>query len=76
MRSDLIVHNASQLVTCASGGKPKRATAMLDVGIIEDGAVAVTNGKIVGVSTSLEILRDFQADEMIDAVGTQGVEEF
>lgn len=69
MKVDLIIHNAGQLVTCASGGKPKRGAEMLDVGIIEDGAVAVVNGKFVGVGKSLEILREFQADEMIDAEG-------
>ena len=69
MKVDLIVHNAGQLVTCASGGKPKRSAAMLDVGIIEDGAVAVSGGKIVGVGSSVDILRDFLADEMIDAEG-------
>ena len=64
---DLIIFNAGQLVTCASGGKPKRGTAMLDVGIIENGAVAVSGGKIVGVGGSNEILSEFQSDNMIDA---------
>ena len=64
---DLIIFNAGQLVTCASGGKPKRGTAMLDVGIIENGAVAVSGGKIVGVGVSNEILSEFQSDNMIDA---------
>lgn len=66
---DLIIHNAGQLVTCASGAKPKRGTAMLDVGIIADGAVAITAGKFVGVGTSTEILREFQSDEIIDSDG-------
>src|SRR6266581_52201 len=69
MKADLIIHNAAQLVTCASGGKPKRGAAMLDVGIVEDGAVAVGGGKIVGVGTSLEILREFTADDIVDADG-------
>ena len=66
---NLIIHNAGQLVTCASGGKPKRGLSMLDVGIIENGAVAVADGKIVGVGNSNEILRKFDADQHIDAVG-------
>src|SRR5256885_586155 len=69
MNVDMIVANAGQLVTCASGGKAKRGAAMLDVGIIEDGAVAVADGKIVGVGTSLEILREFQSDQIVDAEG-------
>src|SRR5258706_1909692 len=68
-QADLIIHNAGQLVTCASGGKPKSGAAMLDVGIIEDGAVALAEGKIVGVGPSLDILREFQSDDIIDAGG-------
>ncbi len=67
MHADLILYNAGQLVTCASGGGPKRRTEMQDVGIIENGAVAVTDGKIVAVGSSVDILRDYSADEMIDA---------
>ncbi len=67
--ADLIIHNAGQLVTCASGGKPKRGADMLDVGIIDDGAVAVAGGKIVAVGPSLELLRDFNAGEIFDAEG-------
>ena len=67
--ADLIVHGAGQLVTCASGGSPKRGAAMLDCGIIEDGAVAVVNGKIAAVGNVEEILADFESSEMIDANG-------
>ena len=69
MEADLIIHNAAQLVTCASGGKPKRGAEMLDVGLIENGAVAITNGKFVAVGTSNEIFREFQSDNMSDAEG-------
>ena len=68
-QADLIIHNAGQLVTCASGGKPKRGAALLDVGIIEDGAVAIAGGAFIGVGPSLSILRDFQSERMIDAEG-------
>lgn len=64
---DLIVHNAGQLVTCASPGEPKRSAAMRDVGIIADGAVAVAGGTFVGVGTTQQILTAFSSDEMIDA---------
>lgn len=69
MKADLIVYNAGQLVTCASGGRPKRGAEMQDVGIIEDAAVAVVDGKIVGVGLSAAILRDFTSDESFDAGG-------
>ncbi len=66
---DLIIHNAGQLVTCASGGMPKRGAAMQDVGTIADGAVAINGGKFVGVGTSSEMFSAFTADETIDAEG-------
>ncbi len=68
-QTDLIVHNAGQLVTCASAAKPKRGSDMLDVGMIENGAVAIRDGKFVGVGTSSDILRDFKADHVIDTKG-------
>ncbi|HEV7699781.1 MAG TPA: imidazolonepropionase [Pyrinomonadaceae bacterium] len=69
MDADLIIHNAGQLLTCASGDKPKRGADMLDVGIIVDGAVAMSGGKVVGVGSSMDVLRQFVASEMVDAGG-------
>ncbi len=42
---------------------------MLDVGLIENGAVAIAEGKIVAVGTTPEIVRYHSADKMIDAEG-------
>ncbi|MFT3745435.1 MAG: imidazolonepropionase [Pyrinomonadaceae bacterium] len=67
--ADLIIHNAGQLVTCASGGKPKRGADMLDVGIIAGGAVAIAESKIIGVATTEEILSGFRSEKMLDAEG-------
>lgn len=67
--ADLIIHNAGQLVTGASGGRPKRGAAMLDVGIIESGAVAVVDGKISAVGSSSEIISSHPSDNVIDAEG-------
>ncbi|MEO6051692.1 MAG: imidazolonepropionase [Pyrinomonadaceae bacterium] len=68
--ADLIVHNAGQLVTCASGGKPKRGAAMLDVGMIENGAITVADGKFIGVGKSSDIVGSFSSDNVIDADGS------
>ena len=65
--SELIVHNAGQLITCASGGKLKRGDVMLDVGTIENGAVAVSDGKIIGFGKSIEILESYSSENVIDA---------
>ncbi len=69
MKVDSIITNAAQLVTCASNGKAKRGAAMQDVGIIENGALAVNNGKIVGVGKSDEITTHFASANTIDADG-------
>lgn len=68
-QADLIIHNAGQLVTCASRGKPKRRDAMRDVGIIGNGAVAIIEGKFASIGTSADIFREWTADVMIDAEG-------
>jgi imidazolonepropionase len=68
-QADLIIHNVGQLVTCASGGKPKRGVEMLDVGIINDGAVAVAAGEVVAVGTSAEIIASYSSDDIIGADG-------
>lgn len=67
--ADLIIYNAGQLVTCASDGKPKRGTQMLDVGIIENGAIAVVEGIIAAVGDSLEILNSYSSENVIDVQG-------
>jgi imidazolonepropionase len=68
MKADLIVYNA-RLVTCASNKKPKRLAEMQNVGLIENGAIAVKDEKILGVGKSVEILNQFQAENAIDAKG-------
>ena len=44
----ILIRNASQVVTC-SGFEAKKGKAMSDVGIIEDGAVAMSDGIITHV---------------------------
>ncbi|HMS43093.1 MAG TPA: imidazolonepropionase [Pyrinomonadaceae bacterium] len=68
MKADIIIHN-SQLLTCASNGKAKKGVAMQDLGIIENGAVAISNGKITAVGKSEEILREFTSENTLDANG-------
>jgi len=69
MTADLIVSNIGQLVTCAAGKGPKRGAQMLDVGMINGGAVAVNGGKITAVGTSDEVIREYQSQDIIDAGG-------
>ncbi len=66
---DLIIYNAHQLLTCTSFNKAKKHLAMQDLGIIENGAVAISTGKIVAVGKSADILREFESENLIDAHG-------
>lgn len=67
MKVDLIVRTNGQLVTCASGGRPKKGSEMGDVGIINGGAVAVSNGKIIAVGKADDLFRAHQTEKTIDA---------
>ena len=69
MEVDLLIYNASQLVTCASPGGPKRGAAMQDVGLFEDGALVIDKGKIVAVGYTDDILGRFNARKKLDASG-------
>lgn len=69
MKGDLIVTNIGQLVTCASVGKPKRGDKMRDVGSFKNAAVAIADGKFIGVGGSDEILSNYSSDNVIDAEG-------
>lgn len=66
----ILIRNASQVVTC-SGFEAKRGKAMSDVGVIEDGAVAVSNGIITHVGPTEVVLRQVDVEDYleIDACG-------
>jgi imidazolonepropionase len=67
---DLLIHNAAQLVTCvAQSGGPVRGKAMLDPGIVSDGAIAIHKGSIIAVGRSGDITPNFTAAVSIDARG-------
>ncbi len=66
MKVDLLIHHATQLVTCASPDGPRRGHGLADVGLIPDGAVAVADGEIVGVGTSDDLLAEYTARETLD----------
>jgi imidazolonepropionase len=68
-KTDFIIENAAQMVTCASNGKPKKRAQMKTVDFIENGALAVAAGKIVGVGKREEVLRNFTSENVIDARG-------
>jgi len=62
MNGNLIIKNASELVTC-SGFAAKKGEAMSDLKIIPDGAVVVKEGLIEAVGTTRDILSDLEKTE-------------
>ena len=70
MKGNMIIKNASQLVTC-SGFKAKQGRAMSDLHIIDDGAVVIENGVITAVGKTGEVLKKFDETgfKTIDATG-------
>jgi imidazolonepropionase len=68
--TELIIEHAKQLVTVRGHStRPATGPEMEDLRIIEDGAIAVSSGKIVAVGKSSELLNEFTALEKIDATG-------
>ncbi|NNF01005.1 MAG: imidazolonepropionase [Pyrinomonadaceae bacterium] len=66
---DLIISNIGQLITCAAREGAKKGIGMRDLGIVEDGAVAVEGKSIVGVDKSGKILAEFESENVLDASG-------
>ena len=69
MTADVLIKNAAELVTVrAAHGSPKTGTAMAELGIIKNGALAIAGGEIIAVGETDEIsARIGRADTIIDA---------
>ena len=68
--SDFLTH-AAQLLTLRGGTAPRRGAELRELGMIEDGAVLIADGKIVAVGTTDEVAKHTlakKADE-IDCTG-------
>lgn len=61
----IVVRNISQLVTC-SGFAAKKGKAMNELGIIEDGAVAMSGGLITHVGKTKEVLPQIDLDDYLE----------
>ena len=66
MTVDLLILNASQLITCA-GPAPKRDAAMRNLHIIPNGAIAIDRERIVAVAATEELQAAFTARHSFDA---------
>lgn len=66
---DLLIHSAAQLCTVPSNGQPQRGQQLGELGIINDGALAARDGRIVAVGKTAELRAACAARREIDASG-------
>jgi imidazolonepropionase len=67
-RATLLTH-ASQLLTLRGEAAPRRGQAMRDLGIIDDGALLMEDGKIAAVGTTDELRKQAMPAEEINCRG-------
>lgn len=67
MKADLIIKHAKQIITLAGEKGPRTGKEMANLGIIEDGAVAVKDSLILEVGKNDEILDKYKTENVIDA---------
>ncbi|MFO7896150.1 MAG: imidazolonepropionase [Candidatus Cloacimonadales bacterium] len=65
---DMIIFNATELLTLQGAARARRGAEMNELGLIKDGAIAVQDGKILEVGLSSEILLKYQSQQMLDAL--------
>ena len=70
MDIDLLIAHASQLLVIPlHDGGPQRGTRLGDLGLIEDGAVAIRGEQIVAVGPASDLAARFKAKQVVDAAG-------
>lgn len=69
-KADLLIVNANELVTLEGGSeKPRTKKQMTEIGIVRDGAIAIADGRIVGVGKTTDVKTNFKAENVISADG-------
>lgn len=63
---DILIKNASELLTCKVNEKPKCGKELSDLGIVKDGAIGIKNGEIVFIGKTSQT-RNLKAKTIIDA---------
>lgn len=53
------IFRAGQIVTCAPGGLQRRGDQMADAGVIDEGAIAVKDGRIAAVGPAAEVMKNW-----------------
>jgi imidazolonepropionase len=67
MEAKMIIHSASQLLTLAGG--VQRGAALGNLGIIENGALLIQDGKIAAVGYTPDLLAAYPSESRLDAAG-------
>lgn len=68
--ADILIVNAKELLTLADPESgPRMGKRMRELGVVRDGALAIREGRIVGVGTTREVQRVFRAGYVINAQG-------
>jgi len=67
---DLLIANANELVTVAGDSeKPRTGRQMRELGIIKDGCLAVKDGRIIAVGKTLDLTKQYRAENVVSANG-------
>lgn len=66
---DILVKNISEMHTLQGPERPRKGEEMKDTGMIENGALAVEEERIIEVGDSTELENKYEAEEVIDASG-------
>lgn len=66
---DLVIRNAGELLTCDGPETGVAGPAVSKLDVIRDGALAISEGRIIEVGTSADIERNFRGRAVIDADG-------
>ena len=64
-----VVLEASQVVTCPGEPGPRRGEGMSRIGLVEDGAVAIADGRLLAVGQRGELRSRYPEAERIDLTG-------
>ena len=68
MKVDIIIKNIGELLTLKGAAKPRSGEKeMNELGIIRDGAIAISDNRIEAVGTTNEIMQNYSSDLIIDA---------
>lgn len=75
--ADLVIHSASQVCVVPPHDEgPQRGEALGDLGLIEDGALAILDGRVAAVGHTGELKARFPSAAMLDAGGRAVVPGF